>query len=60
MESLPIAFGIILPLNPRCKNSTNAQINLGTLHENKIAKVCSIKILLDNGSSTLIVHKEIL
>ena len=34
-DLLPITFGVILPLNPRAKKSTNSQINPGTLDENK-------------------------
>ena len=45
----PIASVVILTPNPRVKNSTNSQINLRTLNENKNSKVCTIKILLDRA-----------
>ena len=48
-DLLPITFGIILSPNPRSKNSTNSQVNLGTTGNNKNPKVCNIKkILLDS------------
>ena len=56
----PIIFGVILPPNLRGKNSTNSQINLGTLDENKNSKVCTIKISLNSGASVLIVRKDVL
>ena len=54
----PITFGVILPPNSRDKTSTDFQINPGTLDENNNSKVCTIKILLDSGSSALIVRKR--
>ena len=36
----PITFGEILPLK---RNSTNSQINLGTLDEKRNSKVCTKK-----------------
>ena len=42
---LPITFGVILPPNPRGKLSTNFQMNLGILDENKNTKVRTIRIL---------------
>ena len=47
----PITFGVILPQNPRGKNSTNSQINPATSDDNRNSKVCTIKILLDSGAS---------
>ena len=60
MDLLPITFGIILSSNPRGKNSTNSQINPGTLDENKNSKVRTIKILLDSGANASIVRKDVL
>ena len=42
---------LILPPNPRGKNSTNTQIHPWTLAANKISKVRTIKILLNSGAS---------
>ena len=49
-----------LPPNLRGKISTNSQIILGTLDENKNSKVHTIKILSDSGASALIVRKDVL
>ena len=56
----PKTFDIILPPNPRGKNSTNSQINPGTSDENKNSKVYTIKILLDTSTIASIVHKDVL
>ena len=50
----------MLPPNLRGKNSTNSQIIPGTLDENKNSKVCTIKMLLDSGTSALIIYKDVL
>ena len=55
---MPITFGIITPLDPRGKNSTNSQINSGITDENKDSKVQTIETLLDSGASASIVHKD--
>ena len=55
----PIIFGVILPPNLRDKISTNSQNNPETLDEKKNSKVYTIKILLDNGASASIVHKDV-
>ena len=60
MKISPITFGVMLPPNPRGKNSTNSQNNSGTSDENTNSKVCTIKILLDSGASTSIVRKDVL
>ena len=60
MDLSPITFSVMLPPHPRGKNSTNAQINLGTLDKNKNSKVRTIKILLDSGTRASIVCKGIL
>ena len=60
MVLLSITFGIILPSNPRGKNSTNSQINPGSLDENQNSKVFTIKILLDSGVCALIIHEDVL
>ena len=59
-DLLSITFSVILPLYPCYKSSTNSQINPATLDENKNSKVCTIKILLDSGACTSIVHKDVL
>ena len=53
-DLLPITFGVILPPNPRGKNSTNSQINQETMDKKQNSKVHTIKILLDSGASVLI------
>ena len=53
-----IIFGVILPPNPRGKNSTHSQINPGTLDENINSKVCTIKILLESGANVSIVRLD--
>ena len=58
-DLLPITFGLILPSNPRGKNSTNFQISPVTSDENKYSNVRTIKILLDSGASASIVRKDI-
>ena len=55
----PIPFGAILSSNPSGKNSINSQISLGTSGESNNSKVCTIKILLDSGTSVLIIHKNV-
>ena len=50
----------ILSLNPQVKKSSNSQDNPGTIDENKVSKVCTIKILLDSGVSASIIHKDFL
>ena len=60
MDLLVIAFGIILPPNPRGKISTNAQITPGTTDEKKNHKVCTINILLDRGASVSMLRKNII
>ena len=55
-----IMFSVILSPNPRGKYSINSQISLGPLDENNNFKVCTIKILLDSGASSSIVHKDVL
>ena len=60
MDLLPITFCVILPPNSRGKNSTNFYINPGTLKENDIHKIHTIKILLDSSASASIVHKDVL
>ena len=42
MDLLSITFGVILAPNLRGKISTNSQINLISLDENQISKVCTI------------------
>ena len=59
-DLLPITFGVILPPKLHGKLSTNSQNNLGTLGDNKISKVHTIKILLHRGATTSIVHKDVL
>ena len=49
----PITFGVIFPPCPRGEISANSQINLRTLDENQISKVCS-------GASASIVRKDVL
>ena len=56
----PITFGVILPPNPHCKNSTNSQVYLGTSDESKNSKVCIIKMLLDSDANSSIVRKDVL
>ena len=56
----PIAFGVILPPDPRGKILTNYQISLGTLDEKKNLKVCTVKILLESGASVSSVRKDVL
>ena len=51
---------MILPLNPRSKNSTNYQINPTTLDENNNSKVYIIEILLDIGASASMVCNDVL
>ena len=58
MDLAPIMFGVILPPNPRGKNSTNSQINLRTMDENNNTKIWNRKILLDSGASGLIIRKR--
>ena len=55
----PITFGEILP--PRLCGiiSTNSQINLVNLDDNKRSKVRTIKIFLDNGASASIIPKHV-
>ena len=53
-------FGVVLPPKLHGKISSNSQINPTTLIENKNSKVRTIKILLDSGTSTLIVRKDVL
>ena len=60
MDLLPTPFDVTLLSNPRGKNSTNSQINLGTTDENKNSKVLSIKISLSSGNSASIARKDIL
>ena len=55
-----ITISVILHPNPRGKISTNSQINPITSDENKNSKVSTIKLLLDNGASALIICKDIL
>ena len=55
-----IIFFVISPPNPCGIIFTNSQINPGTTDDNINSKVRSIKILLDSGASTLIVHDNIL
>ena len=55
-----ITFGVILPLNPRGKNSINSQIHPGTLDENPNSRLCTFKILLDSGATASIVRKDVL
>ena len=57
---MPLNFGVILPANPRGKNTTTSQINPGTSDENNNSKVCTIKILLDSTASASIVRKDVL
>ena len=59
-DLLPIIFGANLPPNPRGKISRNSQINPTTLDENQNSKVHTIKILIDSGTSALIIHKDVL
>ena len=59
-ELSPIAFGIILSLSPRGKESTNSQFNPGTTGENINLNVYTTKILLDSGASASIVRKDFL
>ena len=59
-DLLPITFVVILPPNPRGKNSINSQIYLGPSDENTKSKACIIKILLDSGASASIVQKDVL
>ena len=56
----PNTFGVILLLTLRGKISTNSQVNLITSDENKNSNVCTIKILLDSGARSSIVHKDVL
>ena len=56
----PNTFGVISPPKLRSKNSTISQINPVKSDENKNSKLCTIKILLDSGTSALIVRKEVL
>ena len=51
---------VILFPNPRGKISTNSQIIPVNSDENKNSKVCTIKILLDNGASASIVREDVL
>ena len=46
MDLSPITFGVNLPPNPCGKNSTNSQINLGTLDKNNNSKVPKIAVLV--------------
>ena len=55
MDLSPITFGVILPLNPLGKISTNSQKKPVTLDENRNFKVYTIKILLDSSASASIV-----
>ena len=56
----PITFSVILPLKLRSKISTNSQIILVTLDENRNSKVHNIKILLDSSVSASIISKDAL
>ena len=56
MNFSPITFGVILPPKPSGNNTTNSQINPGTLNENKNSKAHTIKISLDSGASASIVR----
>ena len=55
-----IIIGIMLPLNLRSKNAKKSQMNSGTTGGNKNSKVHTVKILLDSGTSTSIVRKDVL
>ena len=57
---LPVTFGVILPPNPRGKNSTNSQSHPGTSDGNKNSNVHTIKILVHNNASVLIARKGVL
>ena len=59
-DLLSIIFVVFLPPKLRCKNSTDSQISLVTSDESRNSKVHTIKILLDSGASTSIVHKDVL
>ena len=59
MDLSAITFGLILPPNPRDKNSTNSRINLGTSDKDTNFRVHAIKILLNSGASASIVHKDV-
>ena len=58
MDKSPITLGVILPPNLHGKISTNSRISPGDLDENWNLKVCAIRILLDIGAITSIVHKD--
>ena len=60
MDLSSLTCDVILPPNPRGKNSTNSQINQGSLDEKRNSKVCTIKLLLIRGASASIVHKDVL
>ena len=55
-----INLSVILLPKLRSKISTNSQINPVIWDENKNSKVCTIKILFNNGASASIVHKDML
>ena len=60
MNLSPITFGVILPLNPRDKNSINSRINPVAIDESRNYKVPIIKISLDSGASESVVCKDVL
>ena len=55
----PISFGIIFFPNPQGINSTNSQINPGTMNEHKNSKVGIIKVLLDSCAIALILRRDV-
>ena len=62
LDLLPIIFGIFLFLSLQGKHSTNFLISLETQEENQNPnkQVHTIKISLDSGASTSIIHRSAL
>ena len=54
----PLTFGMIVTTNIRGQDLTKSQINWGTTDENKNSKIFTIKILLDDSTSTSIICED--